>query len=304
MNTNFQTRIPITPGTMQSLRYADDVNLSPDGQRVAFEVSDWATGQRKRRSTIWVVETSGGESGNQKPLSKSGRQDSCPRWSPDSSQLAFTSKEAGDESKDKPQLYLMPAQGGEARQACTIPNGVSDLEWSPDGSRIAFISLEGAEPQTDPIVVTPGRHRRMWTIRPGFDIAEPVTPDGFTVWEYAWSPDCRQIALYYSTGPDDTDWYRGQIGIVPASGGSIRQVTQLTRQASALTWSPDGTRLAFISGEWSDPCRGGGDVFVLSLVDGEVRNLTPGIACSPSWCRWFPDGQQLLFTAWNGLTQQ
>jgi len=304
MNTNFQARIPITPGTMQSLRYADDVNLSPDGQRVAFEVSDWATGQRKRRSTIWVVETSAGEPGNQKPLSKSGRQDSCPRWSPDSSQLAFISKEAGDESKDKPQLYLIPAQGGEARQACTMPIGVSDLEWSPDGSRIAFISLEGAEPQTDPIVVTPGRHRRLWTIRPGFDIAEPVTPDGFTVWEYAWSPDCQQIALYYSTGPDDTDWYRGQIGIVPASGGSIRQVTQLTRQASALTWSPDGKRLAFISGEWSDPCRGGGDVFVLSLVDGEVRNLTPGIACSPSWCRWFPDGQQLLFTAWNGLTQQ
>src|SRR3984893_1201667 len=115
MNTNFQARIPITPGTMQSLRYADDVNLSPDGQRVAFEVSDWATGQRKRRSTIWVVETSG-ERGNKKPLSKSGRQDSCPRWSPDSSQLAFISKEAGDESKDKPQLYLISAQGGEVRQ--------------------------------------------------------------------------------------------------------------------------------------------------------------------------------------------
>lgn len=304
MNTYPQPRIPITPGVMDSLRYAADVNLSPDARRVAFEVYDWATGQRKRRSAIWVVETSDGEVWQQKPLSNSGRHDSCPRWSPDGTQLAFTSRQAGDESKDKPQLYLLPAQGGEARQVCTMPNGVSDLEWSPDGSHIAFISLEGAEPQKDPIVVMPERHRRLWTIRPGFDIPEPVTPDGFTVWEYAWSPDCQQIALYYSTGPDDTDWYRGQIGVVPANGGSIRQLTQLTRQASALAWSPDGKRLAFISGEWSDPCRGGGDIFTLSLADGEVRNLTPGISYSPAWCRWFPDGQRLLYTAWDGLTQQ
>src|SRR5260370_20127592 len=150
MNTISQARIPITPGVMHSLRYVHDVILSPDARRVAFEVHDWTTGQRKRRSTVWVVETSDGETWEQKPLSKSGRQDSCPRWSPDGSQLAFISREAGDESKDKPQLYLIPAKGSEARQVCTMPNGVSDLEWSPDGSCIAFLSLQGAEPQKDP----------------------------------------------------------------------------------------------------------------------------------------------------------
>src|SRR5690242_13321630 len=170
MTTFSQSRIPITPGVMHSLRYAFDANLSPDARRVAFEVHDWATGQRKRRSTIWVVETSDGETWEQKPLSKSGRHDDCPRWSPDGSQLAFTSRGAGDERKDKPQLYVIPAQGGEARQVCTMPNGVSDLEWSPDGSRITFLSLEGVEPQKDPILVTPERHRRLWAIRPGFDI--------------------------------------------------------------------------------------------------------------------------------------
>jgi dipeptidyl aminopeptidase/acylaminoacyl peptidase len=303
MSSDQQTRVPVTPGAMETLRLPADVHISPDGQRVAYIVMEPVFDQPKRQGRIWIVDTSGGEP---RPLTKGPAEDSCPRWSPDNQHIAFISKSKGEGSKDKAQLYMMPAQGGEAKQVCTMPNGVSDLEWSPDGKRIAFLSLEGEEPKSDPRVIAPNRHQRLWTIRPGYDMPEPVTPGGLTVWEYAWSPDSQHIVLYYSTGPDDTDWYRGQIGLVPAGGGAVRQLTHLTRQASALTWSPDGTRLAYISGEWSDPCQGGGDVFILSLTAGDAqpRNLTPGITCSPSWCRWFPDGQRLLFAGWDGVTQQ
>ena len=303
MQSDQYTRVPVTPGAMETLRLPADVNLSPGGQRAVFVVMEPVFNQPKRQGRIWAVDTSGGEP---HPLTKGPADDSCPRWSPDNQQIAFISKSKGEGSKDKAQLYLMSANGGEVRQVCTMPNGVSDLEWSPDGKRIAFLSRDSEEPKSDPLVIAPNRHQRLWTIRPDYDIPEPVTPDGLTVWEYAWSPDSKQLALYYSTGPDDTDWYRGQIGIVPAGGGAVHQLTHLTRQASALAWSPDGSRLAFISGEWSDPCRGGGDVFVLSLTenDAEPRNLTPGIIFSPAWCRWFPDGQQLLYAGWDGLTQQ
>lgn len=67
---------------------------------------------------------------------------------------------------------------------------------------------------------------------------------------------------------------------------------------------PDGTRLAYISGEWSDPCRGGGDIFVINVAGGEARNLTPGIDCSPGWCRWLPEGEQLLYAGWYGASAQ
>jgi dipeptidyl aminopeptidase/acylaminoacyl peptidase len=303
MTSDQNARVPVTPGAMETLRLPADVHLSPDGQRVAYVVLEPVSDQPKRQGRIWIVDTSGGEP---QPLSKGSGEDSCPRWSPDNQQLAFISKSKGEGSKGKAQLYLIAAQGGEARQVCTMPNGVSDLEWAPDGKRIAFLSLEGEEPKSDPLVVAPNRHQRLWTIRPYYDIPESITTDGLTVWEYTWSPDSQNIALYYSTGPDDTDWYRGQIGIVSAGGGAVRQLTHLTRQASALAWSPDGTRLAFIAGEWSDPCRGGGDIFVLSLTEGdaEPRNLTPGITISPSWCRWFPDGQRLLYAGWDGVTQQ
>jgi dipeptidyl aminopeptidase/acylaminoacyl peptidase len=300
-------RVPVTPGAMAKLRIADDANLSPDGRHIAFVVWEWLPEQPKKRGRIWLVETSDSEP---VPLTKSHREDSCPRWSSNSKYLAFISKEVGkgdkDKVKEKAQPYLMAFPGDEPEQICTMPNGVSDLEWSPDDNYISFLSLEGKEPESDPRVVTEGRHKRLWKVHVDSDIPEPITPDGFTIWEYAWSPDSRQLAVYYSTGSDETDWYRGQIGIVSAAGGSIRQLTHLTRQASALTWSPDGTRLAYISGEWSDPCHGGGDIFVLSIgaEDSEARNLTLGINFSPAWCRWFPDGRHMLYTAWQGVTQQ
>ena len=146
---------------------------------------------------------------------------------------------------------MIPADGGEARQVCTTPNGVNDLEWSPDSKRITFLSLDGEEPKSEPLVAAPNRHQRLWTIWPDYDIPEPITPDDLTVWEYAWSLVGQHFAIYYSTGSDDADWYCGQIGIVSAVGGAVRQLTHLTRQASAFAWSPDGSRLAYISFEWN-----------------------------------------------------
>jgi len=293
--------VPVTAHTnLKDIRTAMDAAISPDGKRAAFVVWEWVPDRPKQRARIWKVDTDG--SSEARALTKGARGDTCPRWSPDSQQLAFISR--GDGEKDRPQLHVIPAEGGEARQVCKMPNGVSDLSWSPDGTYVAFLSIDGEEPASDPKVFTPGqgRHRRLWRVRIDGDTPEAVTPAGQSIWQYAWAPDGTQFAVFFANGPDQTDWYRGQIGIVKASGGAIHQMGQLRRQACALTWSPDGSRIAYVSGEWSDPDRGGGDIYVLSLDDGETRNLTPGITCSPSWCSWYPDGKRLLFVAWEGVT--
>ncbi len=293
--------VPVTLDILLEMRFPDDVTISSDGKKVAFVVWKNVPDEPKRRGRIWVADTSGGEA---QPFSKGKRGESCPRWSPGGKQLAFISQAEGEKEKEKPQLYLMPAEGGDARQACKMPNGISDLAWAPDGSRIAFISLEGEEPKNDPKVISPGRQRRLWTVRPDHTIPEPVVPDGITVWEYSWSPDSKQLALYYATGPGDTDWYRGQIGVVAAGGGAVRQLTHLSWQARALAWSPDSKQIAYVSGRWSDPGRGSGEIFTVSLESGQTRNLTPGIPFSPTWCCWFPDGRHLLYAACKDVTHQ
>jgi dipeptidyl aminopeptidase/acylaminoacyl peptidase len=284
---------------MLSIRQANGVSISPDGQRVAFTLSTFPpSDQQKPQSRIWMVETSG--ESEARPVTTDPQDEASPRWSPDSQQLAYVS--TGEGKTEKPQLQRRAAHGGEAKRVCTMPNGVSDPEWSPDGSRIAFLSLEGEEPSSDPLVVVPMRHRRLWTVRPDFDIPEPVTPDNLTIWEYAWSPDGKHLAVYYSTGSGESDWYKGQVGIVPASGGAIRQISQMDEQASGLTWSPDGEHVTYVRGNWSDRGLVGGDVVVQAIEGGEPRLLTLKGEGSLSWCRWFPDGKQLLYAAWSGVT--
>ena len=152
--------------------------------------------------------------------------------------------------------------------------------------------------------MTPGRHTRLWSVPLAGGQPEPVTPANLTVWDFAWSPDGASFALYFGEGPDETDWYRGQVGVVAAGGGAVRQLTQLTRQASGLAWSPDSQRVAYISGEWSDHGLVGGEVFIVAAAGGEARNLTPDVDFSPGWLQWLPDGQRLLYCGWDGVATQ
>ena len=293
---------PLTPDAIFELHQPSDARIAPDGSKVAFVVTEWVPGEQHQRPRIWLVSAKGEDA---RPISDGPHGDEAPRWSPDGSRIAFLSKrDAGEKAKynDKPQLWLMPAEGGAATRVCGMPNGMSDPAWSPDGSRIAFLSLEGAEPDANgPKVNEPLRHNRLWTVPPGSDTPQPVTPPDVTVWRYAWSPDSRSIAVYFTEGPGETDWYRGQIGIVPAGGGRVRQITQLTRQADAPAWSRDGQTLYYISGEWSDRGIVGGEIFAIPAAGGEPRDLTPDVHYSPSWVFELPDGR-LLFAASEGLS--
>ncbi len=308
-------RVPVTPGALLATRLPMDPQIAPDGGQIAFTLYAFEADHPKRRGHIWAVATRGEGVNEARPLTTGNGSDYEARWSPDGRWLAFISTREEEGGYHKPQPYIMPASGGQAKRVCALPNGVADLSWAPDGGRLAFTSLEGPEPSRDPIVVGPGRHRRLWTVRLGADGAaastpEPVTPDGVTIWEYAWSPDGARFAVFASEGPDETDWYRGWVGVVASAGGVVRRVAQPQGQAGALTWAPDSARLAYVSGEWSDRGLVGGDVFVVAVDDtaqgevAEARNLTPGVGFSPSWLRWLPDGLRMLYAGWDGVTHQ
>src|SRR5207247_1414207 len=64
------------------------------------------------------------------------------RWSPDGSELAFTS-DRGEVPKGRKRpprnVFVLDLAGGEARQLTRFGDDCSDLVWAPDGGHLAFV---------------------------------------------------------------------------------------------------------------------------------------------------------------------
>ena len=55
------------------------------------------------------------------------------RWSPDASQIAFVSFVR----ESQPQLFVVPAEGGEARQLTDVDGAVYTIDWAPRSKPIS-----------------------------------------------------------------------------------------------------------------------------------------------------------------------
>src|SRR5438309_1437266 len=122
------------PTDVYELVSVSDPRVSPDGAIAAYVLTTVDREESRYTSAIWIVAVDGTAAPRQ--FTFGPRNDTSPRWSPDGSRLAFVSNR-GDE-KAKPQLYVIPAEGGEALKLTDLAEGVEDPKWSPDGSRIVF----------------------------------------------------------------------------------------------------------------------------------------------------------------------
>ena len=103
------------------------------------------------------------------------------------------------------------------------------------------------------------------------------------------SPDGAQVAFTVMRADRDAKTYRINVWVVPAAGGEPHQLTTAAAKDTAPRWSPDGTRLLFLSDRGGDK-----QVWVIPIGGGEARALTTG-KLSPADPVWSPDGRWIAF---------
>ena len=288
--TEAQPRRLMTPADTLRISNVSDAQISPNGQWVIYSVS--SVQDDKAVTTLWLARPGADSTFSVQPTAQptprrplpfpewqeirsvptpllpSGWNASTPRWSPDSSSIAFLSSH-----EDNTGLWVVNITRREPRFIAAIQStnffityeGES-FDWSPDSKKVAFISA------------TPESAELSSTRRRASD--DPIVID----------------RVQYKSRTSLSDNKRTHVWIVDVERPEPRQLTTGMFYDHAVSFNPRGDEIAFISNHEPDPdSNNNSDIFAVDL-GGQIRQLTQTKGCEYNPV-WSPDGKWLAYTA-------
>ena len=293
-----------TVDDLMALTSVGSPQISPDGTKVAYTITETDFDQDAYVTQIWLADVATGQCFQ---LTRGKKSSSGPDWSPDGRWLGFTSSRADDKS----QIFVINPDGGEAIQLTKSETGVNGFAWSPDGKTIAFTATDPESKESKDrkdyyadyeVVREEYRFTHLWTV----DVAEALkapqpgrrrtSGKDWTVGGFAWSPGGTKIAFSATINSDLINGGTADIFVLDLGGDSVKRIVSQPGPDNGPVWSPDGRSILFGSAMGhTDYFAGNSRLAVVPAEGGAVRALTDVFDESPNSGLWKEDG--IYFTA-------
>ncbi|MGE5314973.1 MAG: prolyl oligopeptidase family serine peptidase [Acidobacteriota bacterium] len=322
---SYAQKQPFTISALYKIKAVADPQISPDGRRVAFTVTESFLKEGKTNSEIYVMNLDGT---GLRRMTQNPASDISPRWSPDGQSILFTSTR-----KDGSQAWSLPVEGGEPVKLTDLSTGVSDPVWLAGGKGFVFTSDVYPEfgandtlnkkandaKENGPIQAHMADHLmyRHWTAwKDGtrahtfsYDIASKKTVDltpgdfdapAFSLGEsgYEVSLDGKEVCFVSNHDANEAETTNKDLFIVPSTGGTPKNITEANKAYDGTpVYSPDGRYIAYrmqkIAGYESD-------LFRIALYDRTTGTSTVLTDNFDNWitdAKWSPDSKTMYFLA-------
>lgn len=234
------------PEDVFQLRHVSSPIVDNAGKRVLYLRHSMDIMKDQRRVNLWSVNTDGSE---HRPITSGAISVSGAALAPDDNRVAWVAK---DDTGS--QIFMHWLDSGQTAQLTRLAHSPEQLSFSPDGQWLAFNMHVPAKPAV------------MGKL--------PDKPEGA---EWADPPTVVDSVIYRDDGKGDRSSGYSQVFVMPADGGSVRQLTRGDfRHGSALTWSADSSALYFSANrlpDWELDV-GNSEIYRLELATGKLAALT------------------------------
>ena len=221
---------------------------------------------------------------------ESERNDTAPRWSPDSARLAFLSDRS---SPDRYAAYLCEPKERRVKPFAPISGSAESIAWAPGGLQVFVQTVASATPPDDLPDWTPevektvpdDAWRRIWIYDK--DGGSPHLLDwlGVTVWEAAWCGNDAIVAVV-SDNPREAGWFQARLVYIDLQRKTCETIYEPSSQIGLPLATDDGRYVALVEGCCSDRGIVAGDALLLDRMLGwrsgriDTANVDVTFLCS------------------------
>lgn len=259
-NAYAQNKRKLKPDDAYRLKSIANPQVSPDGKWVLYSVATPDSAKNKKQSDLFITSWDGKETIQ---LTYSEEGESNAQFSPDGKYISFLSSKKVD-STENTQLWLMDRRGGEAKQFTKVKQDLEGYEWSPDGTKVVLV-MKDEDPE---------------------EKKKPKTKAPIVTDKYHFKQDVEGYVKNL----------KSHLYLLTLSDGKIETLTSGNFEEGNPSWSPDCSKIAFVSNRTEDSERNqNSDIYVIASKNGsEIKQLTTwaGQDRNPIWSK---DGKYIAF---------